>query len=499
MLGFPVPYPNELLYSTIARAGIHDGETSPKQLLNTIFGGRNIIASVGLPSHLVDIALQYPEALGLNPHRLISDHTLWPIYAPFIPSPRREIIEQWMTNDSHGAVYSASGVAASRVKQNLNLLICPGCVREQIEEYGEPYWDRRWCSPLTKVCVKHGALWSTDIQFKGEHRHAFIGVADAKVGAALVVSKMDQRFGLLVNSLFQQSPQTSPSYYQWSQFYRWLAVDHGFGTYSHIDHEKIFTRYTSVWRAEWLRNANLYPGEGKGDSWLKAIFRKHRKTFSFAAHATVLDAVTDGQVSIVDAIKTALSLPIGKPEYSSHASISDTPLTNDQRQWLALLDQKGPGKARRSASALYARLYRNQHDWLIHVNVERHILPTLAKHRVNWRERDRQAAKDLNRLISSLEDDLLLPRLSKSYLLHQLPNSALVEKKIHLLPRCRVLLNSYSEDVTEYQARRLTAVILRHQKCNESLKRWLLLREAGLSDVRITDIVNEFLKGMTEE
>jgi hypothetical protein len=36
MLGFPVPYTEELLYSTIARAGVYDGETSPKQLLDQV-------------------------------------------------------------------------------------------------------------------------------------------------------------------------------------------------------------------------------------------------------------------------------------------------------------------------------------------------------------------------------------------------------------------------------------------------------------------------------
>lgn len=37
MLNFPTPYPNELIYSTIARAGIHHAITSPKQLLEEVF------------------------------------------------------------------------------------------------------------------------------------------------------------------------------------------------------------------------------------------------------------------------------------------------------------------------------------------------------------------------------------------------------------------------------------------------------------------------------
>ena len=53
MLNFPTPYPNELIYSTIARAGIHHAITSPKQLLEEVFANRKVIATIDLPSHLI--------------------------------------------------------------------------------------------------------------------------------------------------------------------------------------------------------------------------------------------------------------------------------------------------------------------------------------------------------------------------------------------------------------------------------------------------------------
>ena len=48
MLNFPTPYPNELIYSTIARAGIHHAITSPKQLLEEVFA----VSSVVLPENV---------------------------------------------------------------------------------------------------------------------------------------------------------------------------------------------------------------------------------------------------------------------------------------------------------------------------------------------------------------------------------------------------------------------------------------------------------------
>ena len=46
MLNFPIPYPEELIYSTVARAGIREGIVSPKELLDDVYGNRNVIATL---------------------------------------------------------------------------------------------------------------------------------------------------------------------------------------------------------------------------------------------------------------------------------------------------------------------------------------------------------------------------------------------------------------------------------------------------------------------
>lgn len=50
---FPVPYPDELIYSLVARAGIRSAITSSKQLLSEVFGDRKVIATIDLPSHVL--------------------------------------------------------------------------------------------------------------------------------------------------------------------------------------------------------------------------------------------------------------------------------------------------------------------------------------------------------------------------------------------------------------------------------------------------------------
>lgn len=55
MTNVPVPYPNELIYSVIARTGVNEAISSPKQLLDEVFGNRKVISTLDLPSHIEKI------------------------------------------------------------------------------------------------------------------------------------------------------------------------------------------------------------------------------------------------------------------------------------------------------------------------------------------------------------------------------------------------------------------------------------------------------------
>jgi hypothetical protein len=492
VLGFPLPYPQELLYSTIARAGVHDGETSPKQLLDSVFGDRKVIATVDLPSHIEKIAAQYPEKLGLVSEKLIAEHTLWPLYAPFIPDQRGRDIKQWMMRKSYGSAHLSSGIAASRIKHKLAFYLCPGCIDEQRAKYGEAYWDRCWQVPLIRLCAKHGPLQESNIHLNEEHRHAFIDISEVKCITELDVSDNDRRFTALAIPLVQCSILESPTYHQWTLLYQAFAKEYGCLEGRGIDHRHLFRKYISRWGTSWLRQSNLMP-DITDTSWLRGVFRKHRKSFSFAEHVTVIDALSEGQITISQAIQRALLFPSEEPKRKKLITVFESSNSKDQIQWLAAISEKSPKQARQEHPALYARLYRAQYVWLMQENAEQRVPYSNQNKRVNWNDRDRQTAKKLMQMITALEEDLSLPRLSRSFLLRQLPNTASIEKNLIKLPRCRTILKYYSETIAEYQIRRLTVTTVRQRIDGLDIKRWSLLRQAGLSDERMTDIATIFL------
>lgn len=493
MLGFPTPYANELLYSTIARAGIHDGEMSPKQLLDSVFSNRKVIATVDLPSHIQDIEDQYPKALGLDVTQLINSHTLLPIYEPFIPTERINAIKNWMSNASQGAAHLASGIAASRIKTKEKLLLCQECILEQRTIHGEPYWDRRWHVPLVKYCIKHGPLFETDIELNGNQRHAYRSILEVSRAHQLSVTDSDVKFANLAYQLIAIKASSSPSFGQWTIFYRRLAVEYGFQVGNRIDHRKIDDHYNCYWGKAWLANSDLYTTT-KDTSWLKGIFRKHRKSFSFAEHLTVIDAISSGSLSIGEAINRAESIPVPHHKIKKEVHVKLTAAHTDQFEWVDLLKDHNPKAARLLKPALYIRLYRNHYDWLMIINEKNKGSINYINYRVDWSQRDRRIAKELLSIINTLEQDLSLPRYSRAYLLKKLTPRTTIEKNLHRLPRTLALLERYSESIDEYQVRRLTRTIILLLQRKEPAKPWLLLREAGLSPERMTHSVNKLFE-----
>ncbi|TRM49007.1 MULTISPECIES: TniQ family protein, partial [Enterobacterales] len=110
MRNFPVPYSNELIYSTIARAGVYQGIVSPKQLLDEVYGNRKVVATLGLPSHLGVIARHLHQTGRYAVQQLIYEHTLFPLYAPFVGKERRDEAIRLMEYQAQGAVHLMLGV-----------------------------------------------------------------------------------------------------------------------------------------------------------------------------------------------------------------------------------------------------------------------------------------------------------------------------------------------------------------------------------------------------
>lgn len=119
-------------------------------------------------------------------------------------------------------------------------------------------------------------------------------------------------------------------------------------------------------------------------------------------------------------------------------------------------------------------------------------------HRVDWPKRDRVTCRQLLKILSEQTWRLDSPRLSMRWYLSRLPTGAMVEKKLSKMPLTRLFFKRYCEDITDQVRRLAFASGLLVQK-EGTLRRWRLLRVAGLSDERLTSMSERLLSDVLED
>ena len=500
MINLPIPYAEELIYSTVARYKIRAGLISPKQLLDDVFEDRGVVATVDLPCHLSKIANHYPHnRFKLN--YIAYQHTLFPLYAPFIPESRRQECLRWMANHSQGAIHLAIGSNASRLPSVKYIRYCPQCFYEQFKDYGEWYWSRMWQIPGITCCSKHGSLADSSVEYRPNSRHDFIAPTphNCNINPQGSVNE-DNRFLISkISELLSLAEQSSPTFEQWTAFYHGLARSSNCIRGSkHIDHLRILEKVENRWSLEFLETNNLHRLNSE-TGWLRGIFRKHRKSFSYLEHIIAISSILEQEWTFEEIImqvksqKTTLS---GKITKAKNTIKPDSELVKSNRNlWLDLIkEHQSIKEARKVNKALYAWLYRNDKTWFINTNKNYHQRHIPKGFTVDWQKRDSEFVRSLIKINDHTCFDLTLPRKSKKWWMNQTDSVSMIEKNQDKLPLVSAFLDRYSEEVSNYQIRRLSQVLIDSISNNQTLQRWEILRLAKLSDERITPESSRFLE-----
>ncbi len=277
---FPPAYPDELLYSLLARFHRHVGETSPKRTLDALFGNRSVRAGVVLQGHLQALSERLPPQRELTPGRLLADFTLYPYLTAFQPADVRLAVRDALFLGHAEWITVRLGLAASRVQGAKALRYCPVCRPEMLAGYGELYWRRDHQLPGVAVCPEHGVRLQDSAVCPGTiGQHSFIAAdedncpkvsSDAQDEASIpwIVAK---RCALLL-----RSPPPPMSLREWGAHYHHELRQRGFAKGDDRIDQRRLNRDFASWSGEPER-----PGT---ESWATAMARKHRKAFHPLQH-----------------------------------------------------------------------------------------------------------------------------------------------------------------------------------------------------------------------
>jgi hypothetical protein len=486
---FPKANEDELITSVIARAIDNYGLDDDRNALRLLFGNHYVVPNSFMQGHIRELLNQVHPLWGISPEKLISKHTILPVFRPFISELHyRKILDNLITGSTNSSA-NRSGINASLLNWRSNYYICPVCWDEQQTSFGYAYWNRLFQLPGVNCCIKHHCeLVDTGISHTPAKKHHFVSTKEYTKPMA-EVKKVTSRDFILVNSVNQLLTLELPSVEDWTGYYKNLALQHGFMNGKKIDHQAVAKLMLRYWSNSWLTEQGLAVTEDR--SWLLDMFRKHRKSFSFLQHLIVWQAFENDKLDIMSICQKARSLSIPNDHSHKYKQCEDPITLKKYRQeWLSLMVLHSDYSLKelrqlKDGKRLYSWLYRFDNSFLQENKPEAQKI--YINNRVNWKQRDIALVRQFIKIEKNILFDITGVRRSRAWFSNQINCKSLIERKLEKLPLCKLFFTKYAETVEEFQIRRLAIV------CSELIEnfdfekeRWEIERLTGLSKERIT-------------
>lgn len=154
MIGyFPTPYPNETIYSVLARYFQHLDNFGLYPVMKKVYH-RIAILPDGLPNNIEKLLANTPLGYSYTNNEMLLSHTLYNFYAIFAGQDKRKELYNKMLQDGRTDSILSAGLNFGSNKWN-SPRFCPKCLKEDIQLYGEPYWHLEHQIPGLKTCPHH--------------------------------------------------------------------------------------------------------------------------------------------------------------------------------------------------------------------------------------------------------------------------------------------------------------------------------------------------------
>ena len=460
---FPKAQPGELLGNVLARSAHQLGLAEDKTVLEVLFGSHNIVPSALLQGHIWQLLSRVGHIWQTSPEQLLQEHSILPVFRPFIDNAHYQSIQLDLISAKTNPASFRSGINASIIRWPTHYLACPVCWHEQKQSLGFTYWQRLFQCPGVDCCPVHQCrLVTTTLPLQPSRRHHITCTHEAGTLSAvsLAASDLEIQLSRHIQQLMEYNGET-PDIKQWSNFYSQLAKELSYIHKGCIDHQRIRSKIVQHWGIDWLDRHGLTLE--KENNWLLAMFRQHRRAFSYLQHLTCWMALIDRPFELQKIIEEACFASGTARTKRTYTSPNAERRKDEYRQlWMEQLKQFETLKeirATREGSRIHSWLYRYDQEWLM-----THKLPKLRQTRtqkVDWLVRDKQLVRSLLYTKCRTDEVLELPRKSVAWYAQQVQARAIWDRHKQKLPLCRAFMARYAESIDEYQARRLVCVMIR--------------------------------------
>lgn len=265
----------------IARYHSCSGNLNYKHTIKDCFNLDTVIPTISFPSLLENLSNNTQTAF--NSDYFINKCTLLPIYVPFLPEQRRNLILKDMKYEKGTRICNLLGIQAGHILTINSLKYCPKCAAEDYSKYNESYFHRIHQIEGIKVCSEHECFLKEYKQDEDASRLEFICFDFNKVDY-----NIEYENDVVIRSWYIKIAKSyefllSNNLYQFNnikihEMYLNYLDKKGFVTSSKsIKQMELADQFVNYYGEKLLNILNCHIDKNNQSNWLKNITRKPRK------------------------------------------------------------------------------------------------------------------------------------------------------------------------------------------------------------------------------
>lgn len=164
---FPEIYPDELLYSLLARFYTKSGYPCYWYAAEDLFISKTVRPDIEFVNQYTPTAMQMITK-DMSKADMILNHTMFPYYGRFLSLERREKAYESLVN-MQGNYHNLLPMVKRKTDSKRYLRYCPMCAEADREKYGESYWHRVHQMQGIDICPLHKCyLMDSDVIISGK-------------------------------------------------------------------------------------------------------------------------------------------------------------------------------------------------------------------------------------------------------------------------------------------------------------------------------------------
>lgn len=188
---FPVLYPDELVYSWLARYYIRTGYLAYTFVAEELFTSKSVRPNPEFLNSYTQEVVEWIEKM-TSMDELVLQHTMFPYYGRFLPKVRKikafEALKS-MTGNYHNLL----PIPQTKDGHIRKLKYCPLCAADDRKQYGETYWHRSHQMIGITVCPVHKCcLLISGVEISGKASPSLVTAEEVVPETVEVVTNVDE-------------------------------------------------------------------------------------------------------------------------------------------------------------------------------------------------------------------------------------------------------------------------------------------------------------------